>query len=235
MVIGFTEASQTISEGQNPNEDLFQLPILVSTLRTAERDHLLLFRVQESSSSATVEPIAQQQNTDFDALFGSRADQNDPIEELFLLPPDTSVIPPRATLIRNDFTAEPEECFVIRILAVDIEGRRELFSCNAVDSGATSYFCEHTVCITNDDGKRLIFITASEPIQNALCSCISEPFVVAFVETTYTVDETAAAVNVCVNLTQPQVDILDETVNVFVIDDSSSTYIPADAPLASTS
>ena len=61
----------------------------------------------------------------------------------------------------------------------------------------------------------------------------AEPFVVAFVKTTYTVDESVGAVNVCVNLTQPQVDILDETVNVFVIDDSSSVYVPAGAPLAS--
>ena len=60
-----------------------------------------------------------------------------------------------------------------------------------------------------------------------------EPFVVAFVETVYTVDESVGAVNVCVNLTRPEVDILDETVNVFVIDNSSSVYIPAGAPLAS--
>ena len=56
-----------------------------------------------------------------------------------------------------------------------------------------------------------------------------------FVETTYTVDESVGAVNVCVNLTQPQIDILDETVNVFVIDNSSSVYIPTGAPLASKS
>ena len=60
-----------------------------------------------------------------------------------------------------------------------------------------------------------------------------EPFVVAFVETVYTVYENVGAVNVCVNLTRPEVDILDETVNVFVIDNSSSVYIPAGAPLAS--
>ena len=55
----------------------------------------------------------------------------------------------------------------------------------------------------------------------------------AFVETEFTVDESVGAVNMCVNLTQPELDIVDETVNVFVIDDSSSVYIPAGAPLAS--
>ena len=59
------------------------------------------------------------------------------------------------------------------------------------------------------------------------------PFVVGFVETIYTVDESVGAVNICVNLTQPTFDILDETVNVFVIDDSSSIYIPPGTPLAS--
>ena len=62
---------------------------------------------------------------------------------------------------------------------------------------------------------------------------IIEPFVVGFVKTTHTVDESASAVNICVNLTQPSFDILDESVNVFVIDDTSSIYIPSGAPLAS--
>ena len=52
-------------------------------------------------------------------------------------------------------------------------------------------------------------------------------------EKTYIVDESVGAVNVCVNLTQPNIDILDETVNVYVIDDPSSMYIPPGAPLAS--
>ena len=54
-------------------------------------------------------------------------------------------------------------------------------------------------------------------------------------ETTYTVDEGVGAVNVCVNLTRPMIDILDERVNVFVIDYPSSVYIPPGAPLASES
>ena len=56
---------------------------------------------------------------------------------------------------------------------------------------------------------------------------------IAFVETTYTVDESVGAVNVCVNLTQPMTDIFEENVQVFIIDYSSSIYIPDGAPLAS--
>ena len=51
-------------------------------------------------------------------------------------------------------------------------------------------------------------------------------------ETAYTVDESVGVVKVCVNLTQPMTDILEEMVNVFVIDDPSSIYIPKGAPLA---
>ena len=52
-------------------------------------------------------------------------------------------------------------------------------------------------------------------------------------EKTFTVDESVGAVNVCVNLTYPVFNIRNETVNVYVIDDPSSIYIPSGAPLAS--
>ena len=62
----------------------------------------------------------------------------------------------------------------------------------------------------------------------------ADPFEVAFVRTMYTVDESAGPVLVCVNLTRPEIDILDETVNVFVTDFPTSMYIPVgDVPFAS--
>ena len=54
-------------------------------------------------------------------------------------------------------------------------------------------------------------------------------------EKNYIVDESVGAVNVCVHLTNPVGEIPDERVNVFVIDDPSSIYIPPGAPLASES
>ena len=64
----------------------------------------------------------------------------------------------------------------------------------------------------------------------------ADPFEVAFVRTMYTVDESAGPVLVCVNLTRPEFDILDETVNVFVTDFPTSMYIPVgDVPFASES
>ena len=54
-------------------------------------------------------------------------------------------------------------------------------------------------------------------------------------ETLYTVSEDVGSVEVCVNLTQPQVDILEEYVVVEVIDFPSSIYIQTDVILASES
>ena len=62
----------------------------------------------------------------------------------------------------------------------------------------------------------------------------TEPFLVAFVQTTYTVIESEGLVEVCVNLTRP-VDILEGTVRVRVINDEGSIYIPAGVRLASES
>ena len=63
----------------------------------------------------------------------------------------------------------------------------------------------------------------------------TEPFVVAFVQTTYTVVESEGPVEVCVNLTRPPVDILEETVRVRVTNDEGSIYIPDGVRLASES
>ena len=61
----------------------------------------------------------------------------------------------------------------------------------------------------------------------------SEPFVVAFVQTIYTIIENVGSVEVEVNLTRPVGDILDEYVFVNVYDDENSIYIPSGSVLAS--
>ena len=61
--------------------------------------------------------------------------------------------------------------------------------------------------------------------------CLSEPFVVAFVETMYTVLESKGQVEVCVHVTSPK-DLYDGIIHVEVYDFSSSIYIPSNAELA---
>ena len=71
-------------------------------------------------------------------------------------------------------------------------------------------------------------------VYNHICF-LSAPFVVAFVQTMYTVVESEGPVEVCVNLTRPGFGILDETVRVRVINNESSIYIPPGVRLASES
>ena len=231
MIIGFTQRTQRVSESMAlPGEESFPLPIHVATLRTAEREYSMIFRLQVSSSSAIVEPIGGVVNPLYDARFGSRDTIDDPIEVFFVLEALEDTISPLTAFIRNDLRPEYEECFTIRILPRDVHGHHVYSDCNEDDYCADNYFCEHTICIENDDGR---FATFDNKTNSYLY--VSEPFVVAFVETTYTVDESVGAVNVCVNLTRPLFDIRDERVNVFVIDNSSSVYIPPGAQLASES
>ena len=153
MVIGFTERRWTVSENQVPGEDEFQIPINVSNFRVSETEHWMLYRVL-SSGTADVVSFEFTVNLDFDARFGSI--QADPIEQRDQLPPGNDSMNPLQTAIRNDFVPEDEECYSIQIYPIDIPGLRELFMCDFVDTSSTppmSFFCEHTICIEDDDGK----------------------------------------------------------------------------------
>ena len=153
MVIGFTERRKTVSESLVPGVDEFTLQIDVATLRESERLHRMLYRVL-SSGTAEVVSFAFFDNLDFDARFG--AVQADAIEGENQLLPGRDIINPLQTAIRNDFVPEDEECYSIQISPIDIPGLRELFMCDFVDTSLNppmSFFCEHTICIEDDDGK----------------------------------------------------------------------------------
>ena len=155
MAIGFTQRIRTVSEGAVPGVDLFQLQINVSSLRPAERRHPMLFRLQESSTNATVETLTAASNI-FDATFGHTEDPLDPIEEHRDLPLGKTTVSPLQIAIRNDLIPEEKECFTIGILPIDFPGRKELFTCNYGHLDEDSYFCEHTICIEDDDGRCFI-------------------------------------------------------------------------------
>ena len=134
-----------------PGEDFIPIDIDVATLRTAEREHPMVFRLQ-SGGTAIVEPGNNVRDASFDALFGIKVEPNGPIQEEFDLEPQVATIPPLPVKIRDDLRPEDEECFTIRIFPVDVPGRRELFDCNEDESGANNFFCETTICICDDDG-----------------------------------------------------------------------------------
>ena len=160
MIIGFTQRTQRVSESMaQPGDVFFPLPIEVATMRTAEREYPMIFRLQEASSSAIVEPITGAMvDPLYDATFGSTRDTiRDPIEVFFVLEALQDTISPLTTFIRNDLRPEYEECFTIRIHPVDIPGNQVLFSCYDDYYGEDNYYCEHTICIMDDDGRSATF------------------------------------------------------------------------------
>ena len=155
MIIGFTTRTVCVPENNTePGFDVWLLPIEVATVRTAEREHQMIFRVQEASSSAIVEPIGDVVNQLYDAIFGTRNNIGDPIEVFFVLEALEDTISPRTAFIRDDLRPEDEkECFTIRIFQVDVPRRRELFTCNEDYSGEDNYFCQTEICIMDNDGR----------------------------------------------------------------------------------
>lgn len=151
MIIGFTERVRTVPEIGVDGFDLNQLLVAVATLRISERDHLMIFRYLESSSTAIVDPL-DISTANFDVIFGIRDRPNNPIEVHLDLEAGESLIRPLFLSIRNDFVPEEEECFTLRIIPADVPGRDELFTCNEDGEGANNYYCEHTICIADDDG-----------------------------------------------------------------------------------
>ncbi|CAI8053259.1 hypothetical protein GBAR_LOCUS29128, partial [Geodia barretti] len=209
MIIGFTQRSRTVPESSGAATDLYPIDIQVASVRVSERLHGITIRHNEQLSTAVVGPLIGE-NIISDALFGLRNLHRDPLQLLFDLNPGQTTLQRVSAFIVQDFRIEPEECFTLQLYFYATPGAREpLVTCNAGDS-STNFFCEHTVCIEDDD----------------------ELFMVGFVQTTYTVLENAGSVEVCVQLTRPVTDILEETVRVSVVDYSSSVYIPAGAALA---
>ena len=147
MFIGFTERIQTVSEGEVQPEEYIPITVNVSTNRISEINYNVYFRYQDVTSSAIVEPLSSNESIEYDALFGERLDSNKPIEELQEIrsgQTSTSI----QIKILNDLIPEKKECFTLRILSANSPRIRP--ECN--EHGKT-FFCEHTICIIDDDGK----------------------------------------------------------------------------------
>ena len=156
MVIGFTQRMRTVSEGDSiEGGDILTIDIDIATQRPSEREHPMVFRVDVSASTAIVESDYSL----FNAIFGIRDTPDYPILEEFNLGYLITTIPPLITEIRDDLRPEDEECFTIRLYPSDVPGRKELFDCyeDSYNSHATSYFCETTICIEDNDGRSILY------------------------------------------------------------------------------
>ena len=150
MFVGFAERRTNVSERTAaPGDDAIIIAIEVSTERTSELIHTSTIYVVESKT-ATVESFSSH-SLFYDALFGTRVVPGDPLQEVHLLRSGMRRYQKDVHLsIINDFLAEHEECFTLSISTRNDFGQEAL--CNADDdSSASSYFCEHTICIEDDD------------------------------------------------------------------------------------
>ena len=132
-----------MSEGAVQGADAFQLFINVATERQSERYHQIIFT--HLGGTATVVSFTSL-TSDYDARFGVQ----EVIYYDFLLPLE-STVRPLPIEIRNDFITEAHECFTIGISPSFSEGDRDIFRCNP--DTESNFFCKHTICIINDDGK----------------------------------------------------------------------------------
>ena len=143
MIIGFNKRQQTVSENDGFGSFFFLL-VDVIALRASEREHEMLFRLL-FSGTATVMPFFSG-DINVDAFFG-----NSDFGEILVQLPRGNMAAQLETAIINDFAPEDEECYSIQIIPVDTAGVREIFTCNE----NLQFFCEHTICIEDDDGKIL--------------------------------------------------------------------------------
>ena len=98
-------------------------------------------------------------DNDFDATFGDRPNPN--------IPPDTleatrvlqvgrlEPLRPLRTTTFSDVGPEEDEYYVINIFIIDTKtsGGRVNYDCNDNDDNPDDFFCDHTICILDDDGQ----------------------------------------------------------------------------------
>ena len=143
------------------NETLGTFPIDVHSRVTSEVEYTIGFRYIQQGAGATVEtddisdPIF---DNDFDAKFGDRSNPNiegDHLETTRILQVGHfEPLRPLTTTIFSDVRLEGDECYIINIFIIDTVagGGRFNYDCNENEDNPDDFFCDHTVCILDDDG-----------------------------------------------------------------------------------
>ena len=145
MVIGFEIRNQTVSESRAPpGMDRFPIRRNITSATESEIDYEVPLRHVDNVGEATLEGL-QPTTLEFDALFGA----GNPLTETQILFAGSQRLQ-ITTFIINDFRAEDQECFSLRVVVMDA-GVRRTFRCNEEGAG-DAFFCLHTICIIDDDG-----------------------------------------------------------------------------------
>ena len=143
------------------NETLGTFALDVHSKMISEFDYVIGFRLIQGNNptDATVETTDSNDpifNGNFDALFGDRANPNNQLDlletERILEKGHHELLNPLFINIIPDMRSEPDECFTINIFNADTDGDGTNFMCNKNDDNPEDFFCDHTLCILNDDG-----------------------------------------------------------------------------------
>ena len=152
MVIGFSERRQTVVEGERNG---IILPIHVHALRSSEVMHRVGFHINVINATATV--MEHNSYNGVDAVFYSEPGEISIVTGHCLYPGAMDFNIP--TIIVNDASVENTECFTIKIqnssfscYEDDGEGDGEGSGTSNEDNMMQNYFCQHTVCIEDNDG-----------------------------------------------------------------------------------
>ena len=147
MIIGFSQRRQFISESYGASFDgMTIIKITVHSLGVSERDYEVLFRILETGN-ASIEANNVEFYAPIDALFGTRETVEhliviEEIRQLYIGSLNLTL----NTTVLNDNVPEDVECYEIRIF------RSQAFLCNEDNTFPEDFFCEHTICIEDDDG-----------------------------------------------------------------------------------
>ena len=151
MLIGFTERVQRVSESEVQPGQFISISINISASRIPEKNHALSIRYQMIDSVAIVEPLLNYTDIQYDALFGFRESSSLIQENIDVLPGQNPWLKVMV-MVYNDLIPEDDECFTIRIFSET--PHRHFYIC--LGDIADSFFCEHTICIEDDDSKCIV-------------------------------------------------------------------------------
>ena len=141
------------------NETLGAFALDIHSKIISELDYVIGFRLIQGNNptDATVETADLNDtifNDNFDAKFGERTNPNNPHDPLeasrILEKGHLEPVRPLETTIFPDVLPELDECYTINILIID--RYHEKFMCNDNEDDSEDFFCDHTVCIVNNDG-----------------------------------------------------------------------------------
>ena len=123
----------------------------------SEFDYVIGFRLIHADATVETTDLNDPMfNDNVDALFGDRANPNNPHDlleiERILEKGRHEPLNPLFITIFPDVRPEPDECFTINIFNPDTDGDGNNFMCNKNEDNPEDFFCDHTVCILNDDG-----------------------------------------------------------------------------------